>query len=202
MGKRSKGQGNEEVFRKNKMKIKSITPKNLAEWRRWLDKNHLKEDKAILIKYKKHTGRPIISSADAMKEAICFGFIDTIARRIDDERWSVCYVKRNKNSRWSVNTLKYGKELLKQGKMSEFGAKMYKEGMRKKAFDGHIPRNPDMPEKLKKELLQHHLSNVFETIPLSMKKMFYRQILRAKRPETKKKRIDAIIMMCRARKEC
>lgn len=179
---------------------KTVTPKNLAEWRKWLEKNHLKEDKVILIKYKKHTGRPIISSADAMKEAICFGFIDTTARRIDDERWSVCYVKRSKNSRWSVNTLKYGKELLKAGKMSEFGIKMYKEGLRKKAFDGHIPQNPDMPDELrialeKRKILEQYLKN----IPSSMKRMHYRQILYAKRPETKQKRINEVLKMCTER---
>ncbi len=179
------------------MIAKSVTPKNLSEWRRWLEKNHLKEDKVILIKYKKHTGRPIISTADAMKEAICFGFIDTTVRRIDDERWSVVYVKRNKNSRWSVNTLKYGKELLKAGKMSEFGIKMYKEGLRKKAFDGHIPRNPEMPEELRNALSQNRLIEIFKSVPPSMKRMYFRQILYAKRPETKKKRIDEVIRMCK-----
>ncbi len=182
----------------NKEEPKSITPKNLSEWRRWLEKNHLKEDKVILIKYKKHTGRPIISSADAMKEAICFGFIDTTARRVDDERWSVVYVKRNKNSRWSVNTLKYGKELLKAGKMSEFGIKMYKEGLRKKAFDGHIPVNPDMPEELKKELEKNNILIAYlNKFPPSVKRMHYRQILYAKRPDTRKKRIDEVIRMCK-----
>jgi uncharacterized protein YdeI (YjbR/CyaY-like superfamily) len=180
------------------MADKSITPKNLADWRNWLEKNHLKEDKVIFIKYKRHTGKPIISNADAMKEAICFGFIDTTAKKVDDERWSITYVRRGKNSRWSVNTLKYGKELLKQGKMSEFGIKMYKEGLRKKAFDGHIPINPDMPEELKRELAKDEtIKQIFDTIPPSRKKMYYRRILYAKRPETRQKRIMEIIKICK-----
>jgi len=182
----------------NKEEPKSITPKNLSEWRKWLEKNHFKEEKIIFIKYKKHTGKPIIRNADAMKEAICFGFIDTTARRVDDERWSVRYVKRNKNSRWSVNTLKYGKELLKAGKMSEFGIKMYKEGLKKKAFDSHIPRNPDMPEELRKELQRRNmLKKYLDACSPSIKRMHYRQILYAKRLETKKKQIDKVIRICK-----
>ena len=180
------------------MTNKIITPKTLAEWRRWLEKNHLKEDKVIFIKYKKHTGRPIISNADAMKEAICFGFIDTTAKRVDDARWSICYVKRGKNSRWSVNTLNYGKALLKEGKMSPFGIKMYNEGLRKKAFDGHIPKNPEMPEELKKELSKNKfIKKIFNTLSPSRKRMYYRQILYAKRPETRQKRIMEVIKICK-----
>ena len=171
-----------------------ITPKNLSEWRRWLEKNHLKESKVVMIKYKKHTGRPIIHAADAMKEAICFGWIDTTAKRLDEERYSQVYVKRGKNSRWSVNTLRYGKELLKQGRMSPFGIKMYREGLRKKAFDGHIPRNPDMPDELKKALAKNNKAqHNFENFPPSAKRMFYRWILHAKLPETRTRRIAVVV---------
>ncbi|HIH32570.1 TPA: hypothetical protein HA235_07735 [Candidatus Woesearchaeota archaeon] len=180
------------------MTEKSFTPKNLSEWRKWLEKNHLKESKVIMIKYKKHTGRPIIHAADAMKEAICFGWIDTTAKRLDDERYSQVYVKRNQNSRWSVNTLKYGKELLKKGRMSEFGIRVYKEGLRKKAFDGHIPKNPDMPDILKKELEKSEiLKEYLKNCSPSLRRMHYGQILYAKREETKIKRIMQAIEMCK-----
>jgi uncharacterized protein YdeI (YjbR/CyaY-like superfamily) len=178
-------------------KTKTFTPKNLADWRNWLEKNHLKEDKIVFIKYKKHTGRPIIHNMDAMKEAICFGWIDTTVNRIDEDRYSICYVKRNQNSKWSVNTLKYGKELLKEGKMSPFGIKMYEEGLAKKPHDDGIPANPDMPLNLKKELKNNSKAKVFfDKLSPSIKKMHYRRILHAKLEETQLKRIREIIDMC------
>jgi uncharacterized protein YdeI (YjbR/CyaY-like superfamily) len=178
-------------------KIKTITPKTMAEWRNWLDKNHVKEDKVIMIKYKVHTGKPTINAAQAMREAICFGWIDTTARRVDEDRYSQTYVKRSQNSRWSVNTLKYGKELLKARKMSPFGIKMYKEGLKKKAFDGHVPANPDIPQELKDTLNRNSKAKeFFNTLPPSAKKMYYRRIIYPKRDETRLKRIREIIEMC------
>lgn len=179
------------------MKIKSVTPKNLADWRNWLQKNHLKENKVYLIKYKKHTGKTILSNADTMREAICFGWIDTTAKRVDEDRWQICYVKRNGNSKWSYNTLRYAKELIKEGKMSPFGIKMYKEGLKKKPHDYGLPKNPDMPEELKKELSKDKKAKVyFDNLSPSMKRMYYRWILRAKLDETKKKRVEKIFEMC------
>jgi uncharacterized protein YdeI (YjbR/CyaY-like superfamily) len=179
------------------MTEKTFTPKNVADWRRWLEKNHLKEKKVIMIKYKKHTGRPTINAAEAMREAICFGWIDTTAKRVDENRYSQIYVRRNGNSRWSVNTLKYGKELLKAGRMSSFGIKMYKEGLRKKAFDGHVPQNPEMPIDLKSALDKSRKAKLFfDTLPPSIRKMHYRRVLYPKSEETKLKRISEIIEMC------
>ena len=167
--------------------MKEICPKDSNEWRAWLEKNHLKEERVLLIKYKKHTGRPIINNLEAMKQAICFGWIDTTAKRIDEDRYSQTFVKRNKNSKWSYNTLSYGKELLEKGLMSPHGIKMYKEGLAKKPHDFGLPKNPRMPRDMKKSLEKIDKLKGFLKLAPSMKKMHYRAYLRAKRPETKEK---------------
>lgn len=174
--------------------MKSITPKNLQEWRAWLKKNHLKENKVLLIKYKKHTGKPIIHNADSMKQAICFGWIDTTAKRIDEDRWAVTYVKRNQNSKWSIHTLSYGKELLEKGLMSPFGIKMYKEGLAKKPHDEGIPRNPRMSKEMKQALKKSKKLDKFMRLAPSARRMYLRMFLRVKRPETKAKFIKNLIL--------
>jgi uncharacterized protein YdeI (YjbR/CyaY-like superfamily) len=177
---------------------KSITPLSIIEWRRWLENNHIKESRIILIKYKRHTGKPFLQAHDLMREAICFGWIDTTGNRIDDDTHCIVYVKRNKNSKWSYNTLRYGKELIKEGKMSEFGLKMYKEGLAKKPHDYGIPKNPNMPTDLKIALEKNkRVKESFNKLSPSMKRMYYRMILKAALPETKKKRISEIIKMCK-----
>ena len=113
-------------------KIKKIHANSRQEWRKWLEKNHLKEDSVYLIRYKKHTGKPTLTPKEAMEEAICFGWIDTTVNRIDEERYAQRFVRRNKNSRWSNNTIKYAKRLMKERKMSPFGIKMFKEGLKKR----------------------------------------------------------------------
>jgi uncharacterized protein YdeI (YjbR/CyaY-like superfamily) len=173
--------------------MKTFIAKDLADWRNWLKKNHLKEDKVLLVKYKKHTGKPIIYNKDSMMEAICFGWIDTTAKRVDEDKWGITYVKRNKNSKWSLNTLSYGKELLEKGLMSPFGIKMYKEGLLKKPHDLGIPKNPDMPEDLKKALNKSKKFDKFMKIAPSARRMYFRMLIRLKRKETKAKFIKKLI---------
>jgi len=173
--------------------MKKFHAKDLADWRRWLEKNHLKEDKVLLIKDKKHTGKPIIHNMDSMKTAICFGWIDTTLKRIDEDRYAITYVKRNKNSRWSINTLSYGKELLKKGLMSQFGIKMYKEGLQKKPHDAGIPKNPQMPKDMKDALEKSKKLDKFMKLSNSSRRVYFRMFLRIKRPETKIKFIKNLI---------
>jgi uncharacterized protein YdeI (YjbR/CyaY-like superfamily) len=173
--------------------MKTFYAKDSVDWRKWLEKNHLKEDKVILIKYKKHTGKKIINNIDAMKQAICFGWIDTTINRIDGDRYSQKFVKRNKNSKWSMNTLSYGKELLKNGLMSPLGIKMYKEGLQKTAHDEGIPKNPRMPREMKILLEKYKILKKFRELSPSARKMYFRIFLRIKTQETKIKFIKKII---------
>jgi uncharacterized protein YdeI (YjbR/CyaY-like superfamily) len=173
--------------------MKKFYAKDLSDWKNWLEKNHLKEDRVLLIKNKKHTGKPLIHNMDSMKTAICFGWIDTTAHRINDDLYAVTYVKRNKNSKWSKNTLAYGKELLEKGLMSQFGIKMYKEGLEKKPHDEGIPDNPRVPKYLKKELEKEKIEKNFMKIAPSYRKTLLRWLLKAKLDETKKKRLKTII---------
>jgi len=174
--------------------METFLAKDLNGWRNWLKKNHLKKDRIILVKYKKHTGKPIIHNKDSMKEAICFGWIDTTTRRIDEDKYGITYVKRNKNSKWSRNTLAYGKDLLERGLMSPFGIKMYEEGLAKKPHDEGIPDNPRVPSYLKKELENEQLANQnFKKIAPSYKRTLLRWFLKAKQEETKKRRAKSII---------
>jgi uncharacterized protein YdeI (YjbR/CyaY-like superfamily) len=178
--------------------METFLAKDLKDWRNWLKKNHLKKEKIILVKYKKHTGKPIIYSKDSMKEAICFGWIDTTAKRIDEDKYGTTYVRRNKNSKWSKNTLSYGKELLKKGLMSPFGIKMYKEGLAKKPHDEGIPDNPRVPKYLREEIEKEQVvTDNFKKIAPSYKRTLLRWLLRAKQDKTKKKRLKIIIQSLR-----
>ena len=171
--------------------MKTITAFNRDDFRKWLVRNHDKEDKVFVIVYKKHTGKSSPSHRELMEEAICFGWIDTI---VDEERYIRTFSRRNKNSNSSDNTINYGKQIITQKKMTAIGLKFYKEGLQKPTHDFGIPKNPDMPVELKKALNKNKKAkDNFEKYSASLKKIFYRWILRGKREETRAKRIKLTV---------
>jgi uncharacterized protein YdeI (YjbR/CyaY-like superfamily) len=171
-----------------------ITVFKKEDFRKWLSKNHDNESKVSVIVHKKHTGKESPSHRELMDEAICFGWIDTTINRLDEDRYIRNFSKRNKNSKWSNNTIKYGKELIKQGRMTSIGLKFYEEGLQKPTHDEGIPKNPSMPEELRKELDKNSKAKEnFNNFSPSVKKMNYRWILRGKREETRMKRINFIV---------
>jgi uncharacterized protein YdeI (YjbR/CyaY-like superfamily) len=174
--------------------MKSITAFTRGDFRKWLVRNHNKEDKVSVIVYKKHTGKPSPSHKELMEEAICFGWIDTVIRKLDENRYIRTFSRRNKNSKWSNNTISYAKDLIKRKKMTSAGLKFYKEGLKKPTHDFGIPKNPDMPAELKIALSKNKIAkDNFENFSAFVKKMIYRWILRAKRDETRIKRIKLTV---------
>jgi uncharacterized protein YdeI (YjbR/CyaY-like superfamily) len=63
-----------------------VHPESREAWRAWLERHHARSDGVWLVSWKKHTGRPAIPYDDAVCEALCFGWVDSRPRRIDDDR--------------------------------------------------------------------------------------------------------------------
>jgi len=184
------------------MDVKEVIALDRNDFRKWLEKNHDKEKKVAVILHKKHTGKTSPSHRELMEEAICFGWIDTTIKKIDENKYLRYFAKRNKNSKWSDNTLSYAKDLIKRKKMTKVGIEFYKEGLKKPTHDHGIPKNPDMPQELKKALEKNNKAmENFSKFSPSVKRTFYRWILRAKMPETKDKRIKQIISLASKKKK-
>ena len=176
------------------MKTKTISAFDRNDFRKWLEENHNKETKVGIILHKRHTGKPAPTHRELIEEAICFGWIDTIIKKLDDDRYLRNFSRRNNNSKWSDNTLGYAKKLIKEGKMTPMGLKFYKLGLKKPTHDEGIPKNSTMPLELKNALsIDKKAKDNFDTFSPSKKKMLYKWILRAKLPETSKKRVNTII---------
>jgi uncharacterized protein YdeI (YjbR/CyaY-like superfamily) len=165
------------------------------EFGKWLKKNHRKESKVAVVLYKRHTGKPAPSHRELMEEAICFGWIDTTIKKLDEDRFIRYFSKRNKNGgTWSNNTVGYAKKLIEEGRMSEYGMEIFKLGSAKPTHDHGIPANPSMPEDLKLALSKKPKAmQSFEKYSPSAKRTLYRWILRAKLTPTRLKRIKYIV---------
>jgi len=85
----------------NKQEIEQFYPETKRQWRKWLEKNHIRKDAVWLVYYKKNAGKPTINWTEAVDEALCFGWIDSKAETIDKDTFRQCFCKRKPNSTWS-----------------------------------------------------------------------------------------------------
>lgn len=182
--------------------MKEVHAKTRKQWRSWLKRNHLKEKEVLLIYSKRHTGKPAPSHLESMEEAICFGWIDTTVKKIDDDHFGRKFVRRRENAGWSTNTLSYAKRMIEEGKMEAHGLKAYNLAKNKKTIDHDLPKNPDPPEELLNQLKKSKKAlNFFTNLAPSYKRYYVRWLLSAKLPETRKKRIKVIYDRCKESKK-
>ena len=104
------------------MKVgKTLYVKTRTEWRRWLLKNHQSATEIWLIYYKKVSGKPRIPYNDAVDEALCFGWIDSLVKPIDAHKYAQRYSPRKKTSKLSDMNRERVRRLIKAGRMTKAG---------------------------------------------------------------------------------
>src|SRR5579863_366528 len=102
--------------------MKQVRVTTRAQWRRWLAKNHDRETNgAWLVFQKKHTDRPSLDYEEAVEEALCFGWIDSIIRRIDDGTYCRKFTPRKNDSAWSNENKTRVEKVTGEGRMTQFG---------------------------------------------------------------------------------
>jgi uncharacterized protein YdeI (YjbR/CyaY-like superfamily) len=99
----------------------SLTLKTPSEFRRWLQKNHQTKIEIWLILYKKPSGRQTLTIAQAVEEALCFGWIQSRLKPLDPQSFAVRFSPRHKGSLWSPANLKRVRRLIAEGRMTEAG---------------------------------------------------------------------------------
>ena len=92
---------------------------NRGEWRDWLKKHYKSEKEVWLVYYKKHTGKPRIPYNDTVEEALCFGWIDSTVKRIDEDRFAQRFSLRNPKTPYSQANKEQLRELVKEGKVAD-----------------------------------------------------------------------------------
>ena len=174
------------------------------EWRNWLEKNHNKKIDIWLIYYKKHTGKPRIPYDDAVEEALCYGWIDSIVKRIDDERFMQKFTPRQENSMWSAHNKKRALEMIRLGRMTEAGIVRIDAAKKTGAWDNVVNRSeaPAMPADLKRALdADKNAKQSWEDMAPSRRKQHIWWIADAKRNDTRKRRIEKTLEEMRAKKK-
>jgi uncharacterized protein YdeI (YjbR/CyaY-like superfamily) len=166
------------------------------EWRSWLEINHDQITDIWLIYYKAGSGKPRIPYRHAVEEALCFGWIDGIVRRIDEEKYSQRFTPRKKGSNWSDLNISIAESMIKSGRMTQSGLSAYIKGLEdnpqaereKRVLRDIIP--VDLLNALKNDQVA---KENFEKFAPSYQRHCARYVNDAKRPETRQKRIDEIL---------
>ncbi len=168
------------------------------KWRQWLKEHHAAATTIWLVFYKKETGQPVIPYDDAVEEALCFGWIDSIVKKIDENRYVRKFTPRQPSSQWSQLNKTRVKKMIRSGRMTEVGlAKI--EAAKEKGLWQQADRpqiSLQLPQEFKAALDKNSKArHNFEKLAPSYKKYYIGWVITAKRPETRKRRIKESIKL-------
>jgi uncharacterized protein YdeI (YjbR/CyaY-like superfamily) len=170
-----------------------VHPKTTAEWRRWLRDNHDKAQGVWLVAYKAATGKGRLSYEDSIPDALCFGWIDSVNKPLDNERTALLFTPRRAGSGWSPTNKVRIARLIKEGRMEAAGLAKIEAAKR----DGSWTlldsvEALEVPADLRTALGAAGMRK-FEALTPGRRKEHLRALVTAKRPETRAKRVALIV---------
>jgi uncharacterized protein YdeI (YjbR/CyaY-like superfamily) len=178
---------------------KTLDARNCEQWRQWLAKHHESESQVWLVFHKRQTGRPSIAYDDAVDEALCFGWIDSLIKRLDDDRYARKFTPRKPDSRWSASNRKRYAQLKASGRLTRAGLERAPTDRR---YDARRPSPSKVPQYIQQALRSRPRAwNHFERLAPSYRRMYIAWIDSAKREETKTRRLREAVGLLAAGKK-
>ena len=178
-----------------KKEIEKFYPKSRQEWREWLQDNHDKKQSVWLIYYKKKSNIPTVIYSEAVDEALCFGWIDSKSKPIDEHKFMQFFSRRKPNSVWSRVNKEKIERLTNEGLMTEAGYEIIE--IAKQNGSWTILDEAEaliIPDDLDKELQKRkNAKEYFLSLSRSDKRNILQWLVLAKRQETREKRIAEIV---------
>ena len=178
-----------------KKELVHVQPKSRKAWRSWLARNHASSSGIWLVFAKKHTRIPSLTYADAVEEALCFGWIDSLIHSIDDSFYRQVFRPRKPQSAWSALNRKRVEALIANGLMTPVGMKSIDLARKTGRWDAtpHIEALK-MPPELKRALNANPAAKKhWPTYTDSQRKAFLRMVDGAKTAETRARRVARVI---------
>jgi len=170
--------------------------KNRDEWRYWLEKNHAILNEVWLIHYKKSLAKKSLNHFDAVEEALCFGWIDSKLKKIDEERFILKYSPRKSKSVWSKINKDNAEKMISLEKMTQAGFDKIEEAKKQGFWDTAYTNlvKERLPSDLKKALLENKTAwNNFKHFANSYRNIYIGWVKNTKNGETRKKRISKVV---------
>jgi uncharacterized protein YdeI (YjbR/CyaY-like superfamily) len=164
------------------------------EWRAWLDEHHQSETEVLVGYRKRGTGRPSLTWPESVDEALCFGWIDGVRRRIDDERYSIRFTPRQARSRWSKVNVERVAELEAAGRMRPAGVAAFEARTEEGTYSYEQHRKAALDEERERRLRDDEAAWAF----FSAQPPWYRRaaihwVMSAKRDATRDRRLSQLV---------
>ena len=171
---------------------------NPREFESWLETNHTQPTGIWLLIAKKGSGKTSITYAQALDEALCYGWIDGQKAKHDEGTWIQYFTRRKKNSLWSQVNQKHVERLISQGKMRPPGIAAIEEAKLSGQWDAAYQptRSREVPAELAEALAQHPQAQAFfETLDSQNRFAFVFRISTPKNPETRRNKAAQFVQM-------
>ena len=178
--------------------MKQLCVTDRDKWRNWLSEHHAASSGVWLVFYKKSTSKSTIEYEAAVEEALCFGWIDSIIKRFDDEKYVRKFTPRKDKSDWSTLNKKRVTKMIKTGRMTEAGLAKIRAAKKNGSWNqnGKTPRSLEIPPEFAEALAGNKKAREhFEKLAPTYRRHYLGWIAAAKRPETRKRRIDEAILL-------
>ncbi|MGH1516877.1 YdeI/OmpD-associated family protein [Chryseobacterium sp. JK1] len=174
-----------------------------AEWREWLEKNHQSEQSIWLVCNTKKSNLPMIYWTELVDEALCFGWIDSTRKTIDENSFMQLFSRRKPNSTWSRINKEKVEKLIENNLMRKAGLDCIRIAQENGSWNIlDSVEGLEIPKDLNEAFKMYSGSQAyFESLSKSVKKMLLQWIVLAKRPETRQKRIDEIAIHAAQKKK-
>jgi uncharacterized protein YdeI (YjbR/CyaY-like superfamily) len=170
-----------------------------AEWRAWLERHHATEREVWLVYAKKRSGKPTVRYAEAVEEAICFGWIDTTVHPVDESFYQQKFTPRTNSKNWSKINLDRFDRMVKEGRMTDAGRAKRPADVAPPAARLHV-RDPVPPFILRALAAHPAARNFFQELAPTYRRDYVRWIVEAKKPETRQRRLEEAIRRLEAKR--
>lgn len=165
-----------------------------ADWRAWLEKHHASVPELSVGFWKKDTGKPSITWPQSVDEALCFGWIDGVRHRIDDEAYRIRFTPRRPGSIWSRVNVRRFAELKAEGRITPAGQAAYDIGKdRTQVYSYEREADAFTAEEIARFQSRGDAWARFEAFPASYRKVAIHRVTSAKGAETRARRLDILI---------
>jgi uncharacterized protein YdeI (YjbR/CyaY-like superfamily) len=176
--------------------IVTLDMRTRPHWRKWLEKHHDSESEVWLVFYKPNAAVPSLGYEDAVEEALCYGWIDSILRRLDDARYIRKFTPRRADSKWSTSNRRRYADLAARGLLAAPGMKR---APTSRSGDAPRPSLAQLPSYIEKGLrVDRRAWMAFAHLAPSHRRAYIAWIDSAKREETKTRRLREAVRLLAA----
>ena len=164
-------------------------------WRKWLERNLASAREVWLVFSRKHTGRACVGYDEAVEEALCFGWIDGIKKRVDEDHYAFRFSPRQPASKWSLTNRRRAEALLAAGRMAAAGLAAVNEGRRRGTWAAATVKRPDHLSDLLRETLdsEPRATAAWHALSPSQQRLFNLWVNEAAREETRQRRAHEVL---------